>query len=95
MALTGPFLLDKSVLARLDKPPVASALIPYIGRLATCSTVLLEVGWSATSARHYHQMMGDLGWYELLDIDQRTLDLAIEFQQALVKRGHHRAPGHG
>jgi predicted nucleic acid-binding protein len=93
MALTGPFLLDKSVLARLDKPPVGSALMPYVGRLATCSTVLLEVGWSATSTRHYRQMMDDLGWYEHLDIDQRTLDLAVEMQHALVRRGHHRAPG--
>jgi predicted nucleic acid-binding protein len=93
MALNGPFLLDKSVLARLDKEPVAAALMPYVGQLATCGTVLLEVGWSATSLRHYDQMMADLGWYQLLHIDQQTIDLALKLQRALAQRGHHRGPG--
>jgi hypothetical protein len=43
------YLVDKSVLARLVQPAVSTALMPYAGQLATCSTVLLEVGWSATS----------------------------------------------
>ncbi len=63
------YLLDKSVLARLDRPAVAAALLPFVGRLATCGTVLLEVGWSATSREHYEQMMDDLAWYQLLEID--------------------------
>ncbi|HZY76906.1 MAG TPA: PIN domain-containing protein [Jatrophihabitantaceae bacterium] len=92
MAVTG-YLLDKSVLARVDKPAVSAALQPFLGRLATCSTVLLEVGWSATSSAHYRQMMDDLGWYELLDIDQPVLDLATRLQRDLVARGHHRGPG--
>lgn len=87
------YLLDKSVLARLDKPAVAAALMPYLGRLATCSTVLLELGWSATSSQHYEQMMSDLGWYQLLEINQDTLTLALDLQRELVARGHHRGPG--
>ncbi len=87
------YLLDKSVLARLDKPAVSAALMPYLGQLATCSTVLLELGWSATNTEHYDRMMADFGWYQLLDIDQATLDLALALQRALVRRGHHRGPG--
>lgn len=92
MAVTA-YLLDKSVLARLDKPAVAAALMPYLGRLATCSTVLLELGWSATSTQHYDQMMTDLGWYQLLDINQDALTIAVDLQRELVARGHHRGPG--
>ena len=67
--------------------------MPYLGQLATCSTVPLELGWSATNSEHYDRMMADFGWYQLLDIDQATLDLALALQRALVRRGHHRGPG--
>jgi predicted nucleic acid-binding protein len=87
------YLLDKSVLARLEQPAVAAALLPLAGQLATCGTVLLEVGWSATSRKHFDQMMDDLSWYQLLEIDQETIDLARELQSSLVDRGHHRGPG--
>jgi predicted nucleic acid-binding protein len=89
----GPYLLDKSALARVDKPAVAAALLPYTGQLATCSTVLLELGWSATSTRHYERMTSDLAWFELLDIDQPVLDAAVRLQHKLVRRGHQRGPG--
>jgi predicted nucleic acid-binding protein len=92
MAVIG-YLVDKSVLARLDKPPVLAALQPFVGRLATCSTVSLELGWSATSADHYRQIMDDLAWYQALEVAQSTLDLAGALQAALVRRGHHRGPG--
>jgi predicted nucleic acid-binding protein len=87
------YLIDKSVLARVDKPAVTSALRPYAGRLATCSTVRLEIGWSAKNGRHYQQMMDDLKWYPSLDITQATLDRATNLQAALVQRGNHRGPG--
>lgn len=87
------YLVDKSVLARLDKAPVAAALMPYLGRLATCSTVQLEIGWSATSTSHYDQMMSDLDWYLPLEIDQHVLTLARDIQRRLVATGHHRGPG--
>jgi hypothetical protein len=87
------YLVDKSVLTRLDKPAVSSALMPYLGQLATCSIVLLELGWSATNSQHHDRMMDDLGWYQLLDINQVTLTLAIGLQRDLVARGHHRGPG--
>jgi predicted nucleic acid-binding protein len=92
MAVTS-YLVDKSVLSRLDKPAVLAALQPYVGRLATCSTVVLELGWSARNAKHYRQIVDDLAWYEALEISQSTLDLATALQGALVRRGHHRGPG--
>jgi predicted nucleic acid-binding protein len=67
--------------------------MPYLGQLATCSTVLLELGWSATSRQHYERMMDDLGWYQSLDINQEVLALALGLQRDLVARGHHRGPG--
>ncbi len=87
------YLLDKSVLARLTKPAVSAALMPYLGQLATCSTVVLELGWSAGSSQHYQQMMQDMGWYQSLEINQDTLTLALELQRELVGRGHYRGPG--
>lgn len=92
MAL-GPCLVDKSVLARRHKPVVSAALMPYLGQLATCSTVELEIGWSATSREHYALIMDDLSWCHHLDVDQRVLDLASVLQRSLVDRGHHRGPG--
>lgn len=92
MAVTS-YLVDKSVLSRLDKPAVLAALQPYVGRLATCSTVVLELGWSARNVKHYRQIVDDLAWYEALEISQPTLDLATALQGALVRRGHHRGPG--
>jgi predicted nucleic acid-binding protein len=87
------YLVDKSVLARVGRPAVSAALMPYLGQLATCSTVLLELGWSATSSQHYDRMMDDLGWYQSLDINQEVLTLALGLQRDLVARGHHRGPG--
>jgi predicted nucleic acid-binding protein len=87
------YLVDKSVLARVDRPAVSAALMPYLGQLATCSTVLLELGWSAVSSEHYDRMVDDLGWYQSLDINQEALDLALGLQRDLVAQGHHRGPG--
>ncbi len=54
---------------------------------------MLEVGWSATSREHYEQMMDDLAWYQLLEIDQGAIDLARDLQSSLAEGGHHRGPG--
>ena len=86
-------LPDKSVLSRLENPSVAAALLPFAGRLATCGTVLLEMGWSATSPDHFRQMREEVGWCQRLEIHQPTIDLACDLQAELVDRGHHRGPG--
>src|ERR1700709_39367 len=67
--------------------------MPYLGQLAPCSTVLLELGWSAVSSEHYDRMMDDLGWYQSLDINQEALTLALGLKPELAGRGHHRGPG--
>jgi predicted nucleic acid-binding protein len=86
-------LVDKSVLARVHQPTVSAALMPCLGQRATCSTFLLELGWSATSSQHYERMVDDLGWYQSLEINQEALTLALGLQRDLVARGHHRGPG--
>lgn len=87
------YLVDKSVMARLDTPMIQAALQPFVGRLATCSTVLLELGWSAKNTAHHQQIRDDLEWFEKLEIDQAVLDHAETLQESLVRQGHHRGPG--
>jgi predicted nucleic acid-binding protein len=87
------YLVDKSVLARVDRPAVLAALMPYVGQLATGSTVLLQLGWSATSSQHCDRMMADLDWYQSLDVNQDAPTLALGRQRDLVARGHQRGPG--
>jgi len=86
------YLVDKSALARLSIREVQAALMPFLGQLATCSIVLLEMGWSATSAQHFAQIGEDLHWYELLELNQSILDRARDLQERLVAVGHHRGP---
>ena len=80
-------------MSRLENPAVEAALLAYAGRLATCGTVLLELGWSATNRGHFWQMREEVGWYRQLEISQSTIDLACDLQAALVDRGSHRGPG--
>lgn len=87
------YLVDKSVLARMDNRAVLAGLQPYVGQLATCGTVLLEMGWSARNSDHYAQMREDMSWFAALEIDQAVIDRALGLQDALVRRGHHRGPG--
>lgn len=87
------YLVDKSVLARVSQREVELALMPHLGQLVTCSIVRLELGWSATSSKHYSEIEEDIGWYELLEINQQILDGAEALQRRLVDHGHHRGPG--
>lgn len=86
------YLVDVSVLARAHRPSVAAALRPYTGQLATCTTLLLDVGWSARDATHYEQMMSGLDTYLPLAVDQDALDLARLLQRRLVTSGVYRRP---
>jgi predicted nucleic acid-binding protein len=86
------YLVDVSVLARTHRPAVADALHQYAGQLATCSTLLLDVGSSARDAAHYDEMMNGLSSYLPLAVDQDALDLATALQRQLVRLGAHRGP---
>lgn len=94
MALTpASWLVDKSVLARVDMPAVAEAVLPRMqsGRIGVALVTELEVGYSARSGADY-----DVTRQELLDLlipvamPLRAEERARELQRDLVLRGQHR-----
>jgi predicted nucleic acid-binding protein len=94
MALTpASWLVDKSVLARVDVPAVAGAVLPRVraGQVGVALVTELEVGYSARSGADY-----DATRQELLDLlipvpmPVRAEERAREFQRDLVLRGQHR-----
>jgi predicted nucleic acid-binding protein len=95
VALTpATWLVDKSVLARVDVPAVADAVLPRFqaGDVGVALVTELEVGFSARSVRDY-----DATRQELLDflipvaMPVRAESRARELQRDLVAQGHHRA----
>lgn len=94
MALTpASWLVDKSVLARVDVPAVADAVLPrmQLGKVGVALVTELEVGYSARSGADY-----DITRQELLDLlipvamPVRAEERARELQRDLVLRGQHR-----
>ena len=94
MALTpASWLVDKSVLARVDVPVVADAVLPRVqaGQVGVALVTELEVGYSARSGADY-----DATRQELLDLlipvamPARAEERARELQRDLVARGQHR-----
>jgi len=90
------WLIDKSVLARVDRPGVEPAVLGEVwaGRVAVSILTELEMGFSARSTADYRTLR-----QELLDlllpvaIPYRAEAGAREVQAALVERGQHRAVG--
>ena len=94
MALTpAAWLVDKSVLARVDVATVADALLPRVqaGQVGVALVTELEVGYSARSGADY-----DATRQNLLDLlipvamPVRAEERARELQRDLVLRGQHR-----
>lgn len=94
MALTpASWLVDKSVLARVDVATIAEAVLPRVqaGQVGVALVTELEVGYSARSGRDY-----DATRQELLDLlipvamPLRAEERARELQRDLVLRGQHR-----
>lgn len=94
MALTpASWLVDKSVLARVDVSTVADALLPRVqaGQVGVALVTELEVGYSARSGSDY-----DATRQNLLDLlipvamPVRAEERARELQRDLVLRGQHR-----
>ena len=94
MALTpATWLVDKSVLARVDIPTVADAVLPRVqaGQVGVALVTELEVGYSARSEADY-----DATRQNLLDLlipvamPIRAEERARELQRDLVLRGQHR-----
>lgn len=94
MALTpASWLVDKSVLARVEVAAVADAVLPRVqaGQVGVALATELEVGYSARSDADY-----DATRQELLDLlipvamPVRAEERARELQRDLALRGQHR-----
>ncbi|MFT4211428.1 MAG: PIN domain-containing protein [Microbacterium sp.] len=90
------FLVDNSVIQRIDKPQVRDAWMRLHdrGEIATCLPLLLEAGYSARSKDDYER---------LIDLEQRAkvvlppspeiVEIALDLQHALFGAGMGRAVG--
>lgn len=88
------WLVDNSVLARLDNAAVEDVVSPLIrrGQLGVSILTELEVGYSARSIRHYQETRESIIDF-LLPIALPTWaeTRAREVQRTLIERGQHRA----
>jgi predicted nucleic acid-binding protein len=87
------WLVDKSVLARVDVGAVVDAVLPRVqaGQVGVALVTELEVGYSARSRQDYAATRQDL--LDLLipvTMPVRAEERARELQRDLVARGRHR-----
>ena len=87
------FLADTSAFARLRKPAVAAAFAPLIaqGRVALCSPVIFELGFSARNLADHEAIMLRLAAFETVPTTDGDQQRAVEIQGLLAARGQHRA----
>jgi predicted nucleic acid-binding protein len=94
VALTpASWLVDKSVLARVEVAAVADAVLPRVqaGQVGVALVTELEVGYSTRSSQDYAATRQDL--LDLLipvTMPVRAEERARELQRDLVARGRHR-----
>lgn len=87
------YLADTSAFTRLDKPHVAAAIGPLIaeGKIALCSPVVFELGFSARSGADHDAIMSRIDAFESAPATEGDHQRALDLQQLLAHRGHHRA----
>lgn len=95
MALTpATWLVDKSVLARLDLDEVAEVVLPRMqaGEVGVALVTELEVGYSARSTSDYRATREDLIDHLIpVGMPVRAEQRARDLQRDLIDRGQHRA----
>ncbi len=86
-------LADTSVFARLSKASVAAAVAPLIveGRIALCSPVIFELGFSARSSADHEAIMTRLDAFDAVPVTDGDHHRAIGIQRQLAEKGQHRA----
>lgn len=90
------WLIDKSVLGRLERPAVAAVVQPQLaaGALGVSIVTELEMGYSARSVADYEETRRALVDQLLpVPLPYRAEPRAREVQALLVQRGHQRAVG--
>jgi predicted nucleic acid-binding protein len=89
-------LLDKSAFERWGQPAVGRRLdeLHALGVLATCAVIDLEILYSARSGDEHRSIREQrAATYDLLPLEQRAFERAIEVQGMLADLGRHRAAG--
>jgi len=92
----GPWLVDTSALARLDRPEVVDVLVPRLtaGLVHVSIVTELEIGYSARSTSHYWAVRRTIVDHLLpCAISLQAEARARQVQQDLIARGHHRSAG--
>jgi predicted nucleic acid-binding protein len=96
--VTATLLIDNSAWARLGDPALDEQRVTELadaieaGRLATCLPFLLEVGYSARSARDHDHLLQELLALTHFAIDEDVERRALDAQRQLARVGHHRLP---
>jgi predicted nucleic acid-binding protein len=82
-------LVDTSVLTRLDRSAVRTAIEPLAtgGQVARAGISDLEVGFSARNAREWSQLAVALAAFPLVETDAAHLRRARQVQRLLASRG--------
>ncbi|WP_117212737.1 PIN domain-containing protein [Allorhizocola rhizosphaerae] len=86
------YLVDTSVMARRDLPPVKTALADLRGtaELGTCPLITAEVCYSARNAAEYQALRLLMGGMILLNSDDAIERAALDAQERLAATGRHR-----
>lgn len=86
-------LADTSAFGRLSKPVVASALAPLVagGRVALCSPVVFELGFTARNGADHTAIMSRVDAFERAPTTEADHQRAVEIQGILAGTARHRA----
>lgn len=86
------YLADTSAFARLSQDRVFATAAPLIaaGRIALCTPVIFELGFSARNAADHDEITSRLDAFDVAPTTEGDLQRAVEIQRLLVQRGCHR-----
>lgn len=87
------FLIDTSVVSRLDQQPVRTRIAAIGARnIHACAPVLLEVGYTARGVADYREIMATLRRaFRFVAPSPWASERALEVQSALAELGQHRS----
>ena len=91
-----PWLIDKSAITRLHLATDATEWASRVerGLIRICTVTLLEVGYSARSAKDHRLLLGEppIASMPVEYLTPAVEDRAVQVQLLLAREGHHRAP---
>ena len=82
------FLLDTSVLTRLNAPPIRQRIEELDSQgLARTTMTDLEIGYSARNADEWDRLHAALGAFRRIDVEEHHFDRARQVQRELAAQG--------